>query len=151
MIEINKYIVEKLKLDDDTKLSIDVEDIDDRDSALAYIEAHFKTEPIESWEDNGRAVKIIYNKELSMRIDFINKNEYLFTIYGPNDEEIYDCNSTREADYTKWAEFLDIKKYAFGLKSLRANFGRNKSHIDRMHRLGDKILSLLNGEVYFHK
>lgn len=146
MQNINNYIFEKFKIKtdiDSKKSDIKIEDIEDRDSALEYIESNFKTESIESWEENGKAIKIIYNDKLSMRIDFINKYEYLFTIYGPNDEEIYDCNSTREANHTRWEDFLDIRRYASTLKSLRANFGRNKPYIDRMHRVADKIYLLL--------
>lgn len=146
MKKINNYIIEKFKISsniDAKKSDIKIEDIEDRDTALEYIESNFKTEPIESWEEKGKAIKIIYNDKLSMRIDFINKYEYLFTIYGPNDEELYELNSTREADHTRWEDFLDIRRYASTLKSLRANFGRNKPYIDRMHRLAEKIFSLL--------
>ena len=146
MKKIDNYLFEKFKIDSDidtTKSDIKIDEIKDRDTALEYIKSNFKTEPIESWEKNGKAIKIIYNDNLSMRIDFINKIEYLFTIYGPNDEEIHDSYSTDEADNTNWETFLDIRKYALRLKSLRANFGRNKTYIDRMHRIAEKIFSLL--------
>ena len=122
---------------------INPEDIENRDDAILYILQNYKTKPEESWEKNGKAIRIIYNPRLSMRIDIINKYEFLYTIYGPNDEELFDCNSTREAYSMHWEEFLDIKKYAANLKAKRANFGRNKAGIDRMHRLADKIYQYL--------
>lgn len=146
MKKIDNYLFEKFKIDSDIdtkKSDIKIDEIKDRDTALEYIESNFKTEPIESWEEKGKAIKIIYNDNLSMRIDFINRIEYLFTIYGPNDKEIHASYSTDEADNTNWETFLDIRKYALRLKSLRAKFGRNKPYIDRMHRIAEKIFSLL--------
>lgn len=122
---------------------VELEDIEDRDTALAYIEQNFKTMPEKSWEKSGKAIRIVYNPRLSMRIDFINKYEFLYTIYGPNDEVIFDCNSTREAYSMPWGEFLDIRKYAANLKAKRANFGRNKGGIERLHRMADKIYQYL--------
>lgn len=122
---------------------VELKDIEDRDTALAYIEQNFKIKPEKSWEPKGRAIRIVYNPRLSLRIDFVNKYEFLYTIYGPNDEVIFDCNSTREAYSMHWDEFLDIKKYADNLKHTRANFGRNKSGIERLHRMADKIYELL--------
>ena len=146
MKELNNFIQEKLILNKNIstqKSNIKIEEIEDRDSAFSYIKSNFNTESIKSWEPNGKAIKIIYNDKLSMRIDFINKIEYLFTIYGPNNEEIYESFSTKEADNTKWENFLDIRKYALSLKSLRANFGRNKGYINRMHKIANKIFELL--------
>jgi hypothetical protein len=122
---------------------VKLEDVDNRDSALAYIEQNYKTAPEKSWEKKGKAIRIVYNSRLSMRIDFINKYEFLYTIYGPNDEELFDCNSTREAYSVNWGEFLDIRKYAANLKAKRASFGKNKSGVDRMHKLADKIYELI--------
>lgn len=145
MKDINNYIVEKLKIDKNTvsKEPVNIEDIKDRDSALAYIESNFDTKTLKSWDPKGKAIKIIYNDKLSMRIDFINRDEYLYTIYGPDEEEIYDCVSTREAYRTNWDEFLNIRKHAASLKAKKANFGRNKAFVDRCHRVADKIYSLL--------
>lgn len=122
---------------------IKIDEINDRDTAILYILQNYKTEKDKSFEPKGKALKIIYNDNLSMRIDFINRQEYLYTIYGPNEEEIYDCNSTREAYNTNWATFLDMKKYADNLKRTRANFGRNKGWVERCHRIADKIYQYL--------
>ena len=146
MKSIEEYINESVFDDDLVEKDlpkIELEDVEDRDSALQYIMQNYETAPEKSWEKKGKAIRIIYNPKLSMRIDFINKFEYLYTIYGPNDEEIYDCNSTREAYRTQWDEFLDMRKYAANLKAKRANFGRNKGFVERCHRLADKIYSLL--------
>jgi len=139
---INESIFDRDLVEKDPP-KIKIEDIKDRDDALLYIEQNFNTKPEKSWEPKGKAIRIVYNPRLSMRIDFINKQEFFYTIYGPNDEELFDCDSTREAYFVDWGTFLDIRKYAANLKTKRANFGRNKARVDRMHRLANKIYNLL--------
>lgn len=144
MISFNDYIIEKLHISKDSKININIEDIKDRDTALAYIKSlDYKVEDIESWEDKGKAVRIYFNDKLSMRIDFINRIEFLYTIYGPGDTVIRDVNSTEEADRAAWDRLLDMKKYADHFKKQKASFGRNKSRVEYFHRLADKIYSLL--------
>ena len=148
MRDINNYIVEKLHLNGDNKdlksCDLTIKDIQDKDTALDYIKANFKTEEVESdYTDKYKAVKIIYNDKLSMVISFINKYEFLFTIYGPDETVIYDMNSTREADSCDWDKLINIRNFAAHLKGLRANFGRNKARIDYCHRVADKIYALL--------
>ena len=116
MISFNDYIIEKLHIGKDSKIKIDIEDIKDRDTAIAYIKSlDYKVEDIESWDDKGKAVRIYFNDKLSARIDFINRIEFLYTIYGPGDY----------------------------FKKQKAPFGRNKSRVEYFHRLADKIYSLL--------
>ena len=147
MKDIREYINESVFDKDLIKRApekVKLDDIEDRDTALAYIIQNYKTEPAESgWGKGGQAIKIIYNPRLSMRIDFLNRREFVYTIYGPNDEEIYDLRSTREADRADWDKLLDIRKFAANFKSIRANFGRNKAHVDWLHKVADKIYDLI--------
>jgi ArsR family metal-binding transcriptional regulator len=144
MKALNNFILEKLHIDKDSKIKINIEDIKDRDTAIAYIKSlDYKVEDIESWDDKGKAVRIYFNDKLSVRIDFINKIEFLYTIYGPGDTVIRDVNSTEEADCAAWDRLLDMKKYAEHFRKMKAPFGRNKDRVEYFHRLADKIYSLL--------
>jgi len=144
MKDLNNFITEKLHLDKDTKMKINIEDIKDRDTAIKYIKSlDYKVEDVESCDDKGKAVRIYFNDKLSMTIDFINRIEYLYTLYGPGDNVLRDVNSTAEADDTDWSRMLDIRKYAEHFRKMKAPFGRNKDRVEYFHKLADKIYSLM--------
>ena len=126
-------------------IKLDPENLKTRDEVVLYAQMKWPgfKEIKSGWgESRSYAFEITYNKHLSLIVDFLNGNEYIYR-WEEDGDVFYGIDSTSELYYTdNWDELLDPKQYIRAKSRVLSNPNKRK-RLPRLTACVNKLKELV--------